>query len=176
MEVIHLKKLSKFCFVVIVCLILTSYASNNGSVDKNILSKMQDGLENSDILIYYKQDIDDVNNMEKSKSINIWCYDIDLNNDELVDKIVIFRSPLHSGSQGDKFDILIRNSNGTYMNASPFSVIQLYTQGNIPEEDTSVTILKARSNGFYDIEIRKPGDIKYFKLAFDGVGYKIDKD
>ena len=176
MEVIHLGNLSKFCLIVIVCLIFTSCASNSGSVDKNILTNMQDGLENSDILNYYKQDIDDVNNIAISKSINIWCYDIDLNDDELVDMIVIFRSSLQSSSQGDKFDVLIRNSNGTFMNASPFSVIQLYTQGNIPEEDTSVTILKARSNGFYDIEIRNPGDIKYFKLAFDGVGYKIDKN
>ncbi|WP_092454693.1 hypothetical protein [[Clostridium] fimetarium] len=171
-----MKKLRKFCFVVIVCLILTSCASNNESVDKNILPKMQDGLENSDILIYYKQDIDDVNNVTNSKSIKIWYYDIDLNDDGLVDKIVIIRSSLYSGSQGDTFDILIRKSNGTFMNASPFSVIPLYTQDNIPEKDTSVAILKARSNGFYDIEIRKPGDIKYFKLEFDGARYKIDKD
>ena len=124
--------------------------------EQNIVLKMKDGLENPEILEYYKQDIIDVKTITNSKIIEIKYYDIDLNDDGLKDKIVYIASPLHSGSYGDSFNILINN--GESYDRILYWTIWLWDQyydedGEEVVEVGELYVLPEKTNGFHNIEI-----------------------
>lgn len=109
---------------------------------------MKDGLLDSHVRGYYQNDINDVYRLSNT-DIEIRYEDIDLNDDGYIDKLVIVRSGLHSGSGGDTFDILINDKEGNWVNAST-TVLQTYDQNN----DTSMStiyVAKQMANGFHNI-------------------------
>ena len=123
--------------------------------EQNIVLKMKDGLENPEILEFYKQDIIDVETVTKG-TIRIKYYDIDLNDDGLKDKIVYIASPLHSGSYGDSFNILINN--GESYDRILYWTIWLCDQyydedGEEVIEVGELYVLPEKTNGFHNIEI-----------------------
>ena len=123
--------------------------------EQNIVLKMKDGLENPEILEFYKQDIIDVETVTKG-TIRIKYYDIDLNDDGLKDKIVYIASPLHSGSYGDSFNILINN--GESYDRILYWTIWLWDQyydenGEEVVEVGELYVLPEKTNGFHNIEI-----------------------
>jgi len=127
--------------------------------NQNIVPYMQDGFENPDILQYFKQDIEDVKNLTKG-DIVIKYYNIDLNDDDLDDKIVYIISPLHSGTRGDSFIILINNGK-SYDSVFYVAVIlwdQYKENGMEVTEMGEMYIMPEKTNGFYDIKLK---DLKY---------------
>ena len=120
--------------------------------NQNIVLKMKDGLEDPEILEYYKQDIMDVKTITNSKMICIKYYDVDLNEDGLVDKIVYINSPLHTGSHGDSLNILINN--GSSYDRILYLTVLLFE--DCYKEDTKkgeIYIMPKKTNGFYNLEI-----------------------
>lgn len=113
--------------------------------------KMEDAIKDDKIIQFYEEDIQDVENLTNG-SITIKSCDIDLNEDGLVDKLVSVISPLHSGSHGDMFQILLNDESGF----------------------RDIYILNSKSNGFYDIKIVTDGNSfilryqndKYMRLEF----------
>lgn len=80
---------------------------------ENILLHLRNGLEEPAITAYYHQDIEDVKKISNG-DIRIEYYDVDLNGDGVEDKIVTIRSPLHFGSMGDSFQILLNDGIDNY--------------------------------------------------------------
>lgn len=128
----------------------------------DILDCMETGLENKQIKELYKQDIADVLTLTDSKVILIDYFDVDLNEDGYIDKIVTIRSPLHSSSGGDRLDFLIGNKSGGYTKISNLT-IQLYDQ--FGSNDASLYISDNKTNGYYDIIISKDENTKELSFA-----------
>lgn len=128
------------------------YNLNEVSDKIDILSCMENGLNNEQIKELYKQDIEDVLTATDLKVILIDYFDVDLNDDGHVDKIVTIRSPLHSSSGGDSLDFLISDNSGSYTKISSLT-IQLYDQ--LGNDDASIYISNNKTNGYYDIIISK---------------------
>ena len=148
-----IKLLIAMFFLLSVIIILVVWVSPR---NQNIVLKMKDGLENPEILEYYKQDIIDVKTITNSKIIEIKYYDIDLNDDGLMDKIVYIASPLHSGSHGDSFNILINN--GESYDRIVYWTLLLWDQYYDENEEEVVEVgelyvLPEKTNGFHNIEI-----------------------
>lgn len=149
-----------FLLLVIVMIIIRVRSGN-----QNIVLEMKDGLENPDILEYYKQDIKDVKTITNSKMIYIKYYDVDLNEDGLVDKIVYIRSPLHSGAHGDNLAILLHEDE-SYKEI--FSItIPLMCQDVDMTAIGEMYILNNKTNGFYDIKLSDGQNIILLKYADD---------
>lgn len=144
------------------------YETNGLSSDLNLLEYMQDGLEEPSLVNFYQQDINDVNKLTNG-SIIIRYYTADLNEDGLDDKIVSVISPLHSGSHGDSFDILINNGN-SYSDLS-YLTIPLWHQDSEFTPAGSVYILEDTTNGFHDIRITF-GEYNLILQCEDGI-YQI---
>lgn len=133
--------------------------------NKNILEYMVNGLEDFSITKFYKKEINDVQSMGNGV-VKIKCYDVDLNNDGLIDKLVSIRSPIHSGSYGDTFEIL--ENNGEEFNRVLTRIFRLYSQEADFVPISSVHILKTQTNGFYDIEIDLNEEKIILKYQKDG--------
>ena len=132
----------------------------------NILPFMQDGLCDADILEYYKENIADVKALTEG-NMTIYYYNLDLNADNRVDKLVILKSPLHSASYGDMLNILIGEENG-YKEVLT-GTYRLITQlENEPLGE--VYILKSESNGFRDIKMISDG--KEILLKYENGRYQ----
>lgn len=136
-------------------------------IESDILLHLRNGLEDPAVTAYYHQDIEDVKKLSDG-DIQIEYCDVDLNGDGAKDKIVIMRSPLHSGSMGDAFQILLNDGTDNYGNIF-YGIYRFYTQdsGEILGE---VNILSGKTNGFYNIEIVSGGDQTVIKYA-DGRYY-----
>ena len=80
--------------------------------NRNILKHMKDGLENTAIMAVYQDGFSDMANITDEPAI-VNYIDIDLNNDGQIDKIVIIRSVVHTGSRGDTFEFLL-NDKGSF--------------------------------------------------------------
>lgn len=156
-------KLSKKSIIIklLIIILLLVIAAAIGIVwirekEQNIVLKMKDGLENPEILEFYKQDIIDVKTITNSKIIEIKYYDIDLNDDGLMDKLVYIESPLHSGSMGNSFNILINN--GESYDRILYCTLLLWDQYYDEnweefEEVGELYVLPEKTNGFHNIEI-----------------------
>lgn len=133
--------------------ILNTEENNVPASDFNILLDMRDGLSDADILAYYKSDIEDVEAITNG-GITIDYYDVDLNEDNQMDKIVHIRSALHSGSHGDMLNILIKDGNG-YREALT-GTYRLFSQW---EDDPlgEIYIMESISEGFHDIRMISDG-------------------
>ena len=143
---------NKKLYAVVVCVFLIVMISKCregmcGSND-NILKDWKDGFFEPTILEYYQEDITDVETLTNG-SISIKYVDVDLNDDEQIDKIVFIRSPLHTGTKGDTLNILI-NEQGEYRLAV-MGVYSLFSQED--EVVGAIYILKNRNNNFHDIKI-----------------------
>lgn len=134
---------------------------------RNELEHMKDGMQNSSVNEFYYADQQEVNSVTDVKMILKYT-DVDLNNDGLEDKIVIIRSPIHSGSQGDSFEILL-NINATFIKAYT-GVFRLYSQ----EGDAlgSVVVLTEVNNGWKSIKVET--DDKTITLQYNNEKYGIE--
>lgn len=122
---------------------------------------MKDGRGDSTVNEFYTAALQEVNNITDVE-ITLKYVNVDLNIDGLEDKIIIIRSPIHSGSHGDRFEILL-NINGTF-NKAFTGVFQLYSQ----EWDAvgSVTVLNEVNNGWKNIKVETDG--KTITLRYGG--------
>jgi hypothetical protein len=139
------------------------------SLQKNITVIMINGNNDELLKNIYKQDIQEVYDITNSKSIEIKYFEIDLNSDGYIDKIVTIQSPLHSGSLGDTFNILIGGSDNKYINIANL-IIQIYAQNDY-DSDAEMYVSKLKKNGYYNIIIRSDG--KDIVLAFNNGAYEI---
>lgn len=131
----------------------------------NILEAMKNGMNDETLQSYYAEDIYDVKTMTNG-TIDIRYYDVDLNSDKLDDKLVIIRSPLHSGTAGDKFAILL-NDGKSYTEITEVSwYLSLLYQDNNYTPVGAVYVLKNETNGFRDIEIVS-GDNRFILKYID---------
>lgn len=144
-------------------IMLTGFSIHN--IKQNELNNMKDGLENPVINEFYLLDQQEVESVSDVQMI-LKYVDVDLNNDGLEDKIVIIRSPIHSGSQGDMFEILLNNK-GTYKKIYT-GIFRLYSQ----EWDAvgSVIILKNVNNGLKNIKVETDGEA--IIIRYDGNSYQ----
>lgn len=143
------EKMSKYGIVIALIFVIITTILMLGR-NKNIVYYMKNGLENPDILQYYKEDIENVETMTNG-TIKIRYYDIDLNEDGMDDKIVYIRSPLHTGSHGDSFTILLNEGSG-YTKILTMA-ISLYYQDVELTPIGEVYIMKDKTNGFHDIKV-----------------------
>ena len=118
----------------------------------NILEYMKDGMENAAIVDYYQEDIYNVMTMTNSKMIEIRYYEVDLNDNGMKDLIVSFISPLHSGTQGDSFQILFCDGKHYFKNHISYT-FKLYYQNRDYTPVGQVYILPNKTNGYHDLEI-----------------------
>ena len=146
----RLRKRSKFFMLISVVIWLITVSCNNHA-QLNIVEKMSNKFENKLIQKIYSDDIRDVYEMTKSKYIEIWYYEIDLNDNGYKDVIAIVRSPLHSGSQGDTFDIWINDGSDEYYEVSGLSVARILADN--PKYNGKIYILDRKTNGFRNITI-----------------------
>lgn len=123
--------------------------------NKNIVLYMQDGFEDSDIVQYFKQDIEDVEALTNG-SIRIKYYDFDINDDGFTDKIVYIASPLHSGAHGDSLRILVYNGESYEEVLSMTALLweQYREKGFEVTEMGELYIMPEKTNGFYDIKVK----------------------
>ena len=124
---------------------------NNIDDNINILEYMKDGMENSSIVDYYHEDIRDVMTITSSM-IEIRYYEADLNDDGMNDLIVSLISLLHSGTQGDSFQILFCNGEHYLKNRISYT-FRLYYQNDDYTPIGQVYILPSKTNGYHDLEI-----------------------
>lgn len=134
--------------------------------------KMEDVIKDDKIIQFYEEDIQDVENLTNG-SITIKSCDIDLNEDGLADKLVSIISPLHSGSHGDMFQILLNDESG-FRDIYSATLLLYYQGGGDYRFVGDIYILNSKSNGFYDIKIVTDGNSfilryqndKYMRLEF----------
>ncbi len=119
--------------------------------NQNLLYSLENGMVDEELTALYKDDIIDVESMTKGTIVIRYC-DLDLNSDGLLDKLVFIQSPLHSGSHGDTFEILL-NEGGTYTKISDTFTFQLFMQDGTKQPGGVVKRHNRRREGFRDIEI-----------------------
>ncbi|MCH5280643.1 MAG: hypothetical protein J1E61_04175 [Lachnospiraceae bacterium] len=134
--------------------------------EANILDQMQDGMENPDLLDFYREVIEDVYEITDSKHIEIRYYEVDLNQDHKNDYIVIVRSSLTSGALGDSLDVLL-NTGNSYFEADKLSVTRLLDWRGTPIG--TLAISNYTTNGCYDLKFYNDGETFY--LVYDGETY-----
>lgn len=144
-----------------------SVSDNSITEHINILEDMDDGMENAALLKYYKDDIQVVKDMGSESGIKIRYYETDLNDDGLQDMIVYIRSAYHSGTLGDRFEILM-NHERTYRSVSHIT-IGLFTEDM--EVLGCVYLLKEKTNDYYDLEVIGDDNIHFF-LRYDRGKYQ----
>lgn len=144
-----------------------SVSDNSITKHINILEDMDDGMENADLLEYYKDDIQAVKDMGSKSGIKIRYYETDLNDDGLQDMIVYIRSAYHSGTLGDRFEILM-NHEHTYESVSHITV-RLFTVDM--EVFGCVYLLEEKINDYYDLEVVGDDNIHFF-LRYDRGEYQ----
>ena len=113
--------------------------------DSNILNYMKDVRTDKTIMSVYQSDFNEIAVLMDASTI-VKYVDVDLNGDGQMDKIVVIRSAIHSGSQGDMFEILL-NDSGTF-NRIYTGVIRLYSQewevvGSVKVSDVSAGEFKS---------------------------------
>ena len=155
----YLLVLILFCLIFISCanqniINIADMANNNESKIKliNIVDNMDNGLESELIQNLYTEYIKNVCEWTNSKYIEIWYYETDLNDNGYNDILTIVRSPLHSGSEGDSFDIWINDGNNEYSQVS--SLVARILANDSSYTNGEVYILDKKTNGFKDINIR----------------------
>ena len=129
-----------FLLLVIVMIIIRVRSGN-----QNIVLEMKDGLENPDILEYYKQDIKDVKTITNSKMIYIKYYDVDLNEDGLA--ILLHEDESYKEIFSITIPLMCQDVDMTAMG-------EMY-------------ILNNKTNGFYDIKLSDGQNIILLKYADD---------
>lgn len=134
-------------------------------VERNELDYMVNGEENSVVNEFYYSDRQDVESVSEVKMV-LKYVDVDLNDDGLDDKFVIIRSPIHSGSHGDTFEILL-NDNGNYEPVFN-GVFRLYSQEW--ESVGTVTVLNETNNGLKNIMIKSSEEP--IVIQFNGNSYQ----
>lgn len=147
-------KLSRKCVYavgIVSLFIITGTLYFNTYKDVNLMHKMQDGMSDKDILEYYGAEIEEVKTMTNG-SIFIKTYSIDLNDDNLKDKLVYIISPLHSGSHGDTFEILLNNGDFYTVISDRWS-IRMVRQDISHTPMGEIYILKSKTQTFHDIKI-----------------------
>lgn len=144
--------------------------SNNENV--NILEHMKNGMENSTILDYYREDINDVMTITSNKDITIWYYKTDLNDDGMDDLIVIVSSPLHSGTQGDMLDILFNNGNSYSENRMGYTFRLIHDTKNNYVPYGEIYILPSKTNHYHDLEVFT-SDENHFFLKYENDAYQM---
>jgi len=159
-------KLNKICLIILILLSFNIVSCNNNNTNNiadntsndleskfiNIVDKMSDGLESELIQKLYDEDIRNVYEWTNSKHIDIWYYEVDLNDNGYNDIITIVSSPLHSGSHGDSVDIWINDGNGEYQEVSGLSVARILSHD--PEYNNGeIYISNEKTNGFRNINI-----------------------
>lgn len=135
------------------------------TVPRNILDFLKDGSIDPVVSGIYAKDIADATEMTNSSAI-IKYVDTDLNDDGYDDKIVIIRSPLNSGSQGDKFEVLVFDVG--FFETKYSGVVRLLSQDG--QVIGSLIISNKTTNGFKNIIIKT--DNKDFMLKYDGDLYQ----
>jgi hypothetical protein len=110
--------------------------------------KFYDGFENQTIIDFYLDYINDVEQMTNSKEIFIDYATYDLNDDELNDYLVFISSPLHSGSHGDTFHVLLNKGDGSYDIIASLTV-PMYDQTD--RRNPVVFVSSEKTNAYYDI-------------------------
>jgi len=113
--------------------------------------EQKNGFDDPSVVAYYKEDIQDVYDSILSKNIRIVYFDADLNSNGSLDKIVIIQSSIHSGSTGDRLDILINDGDGGYTNVSHFHIRILSWHGE--HFDAKIYISDVKTNGLHNIII-----------------------
>ena len=136
----------------------------------NILNHMENGMDDPVMTAYYQQEISDVEKLT-SGTIDIWYYSTDLNGDGREDRIVIISSPLHSGSSGDRLEILL-NDGTSYMNGSVGLTVRLLKQSQEYVPVGGIYILQSRHEGFCDIEVQSE-DV--FSLVYREGSYRMEQ-
>lgn len=146
-------------------------ARNAGNLpDENILLLMTNGMEDTSIVEIYQKDIDNVEALTQGE-IKIYQYEIDLNEDSQVDKIVCIQSSLHSGSHGDTVQILI-NENGEYREVL-HDTYRLFMQDSSYKALGEIYILPSKQDGFKDIQVKT--DEAKLILRYESGRYHIDQ-
>jgi len=160
-------KLNNICLLILLLLCFVINSCNNHS-EINIVPLMLDGLENELIRMMYADDIRDVYEITYAKHIEIWYYEIDLNDNGYKDIIAIVRSPLHSGSRGDSFNIWTNNGNDEYNYILGLTARII---ADDPEYSGSIYISNENTNGFKNVHIISENDIK---LVYQDGKYVIE--
>lgn len=146
--------------VVVLLFLIVTNSSKNYKIE--ILKNMKNGLEDESLVNHYWEYIRGAKELSNVPVI-IRYFDIDLNKDEVDDKIVVLIGPPFSTSHGDTVEILI-NDNGKYHLA--FSgVFRINKQDSKYTPLGKINILKEMENGFYIIEIL--GDQTEVELIYD---------
>lgn len=127
---------------------------------------MKDGMDAPATRKFFQKDIETVETLSKVP-VKIRYFDVDLNGDGLQDKVVIIRSPLHSGSAGDAFRILINNGD-SYANSN-YMTLRLYHGDSVDLiiPGASVRILKSKNNGFHTFKINSRS-VEFFLVYENG--------
>ena len=122
----------------------------------NLLEYMKDGMEDTSITEYYASDIEQIQTMMENKSVHIRYCDCDLNDDGLPDKVVILRSSYHTGSHGDRFEILL-NKGEAYVPVFG-AAFGLYMQDESMTPARGIYLLESVHGGFHDIRVCPNGN------------------
>lgn len=129
---------------------------------------MENGLEDPVMNAYYSDEISDVEELTDG-TIEIWYYPLDLNGDNREDRIVIISSPLHSGSAGDRLEILL-NDGLLFEKISVGLTVRLLAQSPQYTPIGGIYILKSSHEDFCDIEIQSEST---FLLVYQDGEYQV---
>ena len=183
MILVESNKLSYFLFFAIAILTLVLLPSrhkfddlDNANVTKiSSIRKlvMLDGLDDSILVDYYDEDIQFVYEFTESKHIQIDYFDVDLNSDGLKDKIVILKSPVHSGSAGDSVHILLNHEDGSLDNLFS-NHLQLFSQAPLSALiETEFFVTDEKTNGFCGLIVKYGGGV-ILELRYNGEKYEVE--
>ena len=134
----------------------------------NLLEYMKDGMEDTSITEYYASDIEQLRTIMENKSVHIRYCDCDLNDDGLPDKVVILRSSYHTGSHGDRFEILL-NKGEAYVPVFE-AAFGLCMQDESMTPAGEVSLLESVHEGFHDIRVCPNGNeglLTYINGTYD---------
>lgn len=137
-----------------------------GAPDCKRKAYMKDAMADEEIVQFYEEDIQQVELLTNG-DITIKSCDVDLNEDGLPDRLVSIISPLHSGSHGDTFHILL-NEEGILKKICSIT-LRLYEQSVDFPLAGEIYILDKQSSGFHDIQIIT--DENSFILCYEDGGY-----
>jgi len=150
---------------------LLQFAEQNRNKTINLAGiklERNNGLEDHSLIEFYWEEIQDIYNYSSYQHIRIDSYDIDLNNDGFVDRIVLFESSLHCGSAGCMVNILLNNNDYEYTKIFNATIQVLSQSTDIPDAEFFVS--NVNTNGFYNVII-KHYDIVIAEIVYNGVKY-----
>lgn len=148
----------KACGLKFILLVVLTGCNFNSNIDEYTELTLRYNSDNTELLDYYKDEINELKEIGKQNDFNIYSVQSDINDDGNMDYIATFESVIHNGTLGMPIDVLINDGNNVYKNIGGNVIVKV-------SNNTEITLFNQRSGVFKKICIHgDDGDtVLYYK-------------